>query len=51
MIGMNFLDWMFIVLFTLNLLGLICKPWYIICLPLFVNFLLLLIMACTPDEK
>lgn len=37
--GMNFLEWMFIVLFTLNLLGVICQPWYIICLPLFGNVL------------
>ena len=43
--NMNFLDWMFIMLFTLNLLGAICLPWYIICLPLFGNILVDIIMT------
>lgn len=49
--GMNFLHWMFIVLFTLNLLGVICVPWYIICLPLFANVLVDIIILLFPDEE
>ena len=50
--GMNFLEWMFIVLFTPNLLGVICAPWYIICLPLFGNVLVdIIILLLFPDEE
>lgn len=49
--GMNLLKWMFLVLFTLNLLGAVCLPWYIICLPLFGNVLVDIIMALIPDEE